>query len=130
MDRATQVVHGSLPAVERATIHAYDDPTPGPVYYQRFAHPVGLEAERLLGELEGGRSLLFGSGSAATIALVLALLEPDATVAIADGGYWARLRYWAASSVAGVSRWSRSIRPRVRRHGPVWCGSSHARTRR
>jgi cystathionine beta-lyase/cystathionine gamma-synthase len=88
MDRATQVVHGSLPAVERATIHAYEDATPGPVYYQRFAHPVGLEAERLLGELEGGRSLLFGSGSAATIGLVLALLEPGATVAVADGGYW------------------------------------------
>jgi cystathionine gamma-synthase len=88
MDRATQVVHGSLPAVERATIHAYEDATPGPVYYQRVAHPVGLEAERLLGELEGGRSLLFGSGSAATIGLVLALLEPGATVAVADGGYW------------------------------------------
>jgi cystathionine gamma-synthase len=88
MDRETRIVHGGLPALERATIHPYADATPGPVYYQRVAHPVGLEAERLLGELDGGHSLLFPSGSAATAALMLALLEPGATVAVADGGYW------------------------------------------
>ena len=49
---------------------------------------VGLEAERLLGELEGGDALLFPSGSGATTALALAMLEPGATVAVADGGYW------------------------------------------
>jgi cystathionine beta-lyase/cystathionine gamma-synthase len=53
-----------------------------------MAHPVGAEAERVIGELEGGAALLFSSGSAATTALVLALLGPGARVAVADGGYW------------------------------------------
>ena len=88
MERETQLARGRVPALERATIHAYEDATPGPVYYQRVAHPVGLEAERRLGELEGGHALLFPSGSGATTSLVLALLEPGATVAVADGGYW------------------------------------------
>src|SRR5450755_4018922 len=88
MKRETQLARGQLPGLERATIHAYEDATPGPVYYQRMAHPVGLEAEKLLGELEGGDALLFSSGAGATTALMLGLLEPGATVAVADGGYW------------------------------------------
>ncbi len=88
MERETQVARARLPALERATIHAYEDARPGRFYYQRTAHPVGVEAERLLGELEGGQALLFPSGSGATTALVLALLHPGARVAVADGGYW------------------------------------------
>src|ERR1700684_138908 len=88
MDRETLVARGQTPATQRATIHPYEDAPPGPVFYQRFAHPVGLEAERLLGELDGGQALLVPSGAAATTALVLGLLEPGATVAVADGGYW------------------------------------------
>jgi cystathionine gamma-synthase len=88
MERETQLARGRLPPLDRATIHPYDDATPGPVYYQRFAHPVGLEAERVIGELEGGPALLFPSGAGATTALVLGMLEPGAKVAVADGGYW------------------------------------------
>jgi cystathionine gamma-synthase len=88
MERDTQLARGQLPAIDRATIHPYVDGTPGPVYYQRFAHAVGLEAERALGQLEGGPALLFASGAGATTALVLAMLGPGATVAVADGGYW------------------------------------------
>lgn len=88
MERDTQLARGQLPELDRATIHPYVDATPGPVYYQRFAHPVGLEAERVLRELEGGPALLFASGAGATTALALALLAPGATVAVADGGYW------------------------------------------
>jgi cystathionine beta-lyase/cystathionine gamma-synthase len=91
MDRETRLAHGQVPAVDRATIHPYDDGEPGPFYYQRMAHPVGLEAERLLGELEGGQALLFPSGSAATASLVLALLAPGARVAVAEGGYFGTL---------------------------------------
>jgi cystathionine gamma-synthase len=87
-NRETQVARGELPPLDRGTIHPYVDATPGPVYYQRSAHPVGLEAERVLGELDGGHALLFSSGSGATTALILALLEPGATVAVADGGYY------------------------------------------
>jgi cystathionine gamma-synthase len=88
MERATQLAQARLPALERATVHPYEDGTPGPVYYQRIAHPVGLQAERLLGELEGGDALLFPSGAGATTALALAMLEPGSTVAVAGGGYW------------------------------------------
>jgi cystathionine beta-lyase/cystathionine gamma-synthase len=88
MERETMLARGGLPPVDRATIHPYENGTPGPVYYQRPAHPVGLEAERLLGELDSGEALLFPSGSGATTALVLAMLGPGDTVAVADGGYW------------------------------------------
>ena len=91
MERDTLLARGQLLGLERATIHPYQDGTPGALYYQRVAHPVGLEAERLLGELEGGPALLFSSGMGATTALVLALLGPRATVAVADGGYWGTL---------------------------------------
>ena len=51
----------------------------------------GLDAERLLGELDGGRALLFPSGMAAICSLAMATLAPGATVAIADGGYYGTL---------------------------------------
>jgi cystathionine gamma-synthase len=86
--RDTRLARGELPPLARATIDPYVEATPGPFYYQRLAHPVGAEAERLLGELEGGHALLFSSGAGATTALILALLDPGATVAVADGGYW------------------------------------------
>jgi cystathionine gamma-synthase len=87
-DRETQLARGQVPPLARATIDPYLAATPGPFYYQRSAHPVGQEAERILGELEGGHAVLFSSGSGATIALLLALLKPNDTVAIAEGGYW------------------------------------------
>jgi cystathionine gamma-synthase len=58
------------------------------VYYQRDAHPVGVAAEQQLGELDAGRALLFPSGMAASTSVVLALLEPGATVALAEGAYF------------------------------------------
>jgi cystathionine gamma-synthase len=87
-ERETRLAQGELPPLDRATIHPYEDAVPGPVYYQRTAHPVGLEAEGVLGELDGGFALLFSSGTGATTALILALLGPGATVAVADGGYF------------------------------------------
>src|SRR3954454_9736889 len=56
--------------------------------YSRYAHPTGVEAEGALGRMEGGEALLFASGSAATLALLLALLEPGKTVALAEGCYF------------------------------------------
>jgi cystathionine beta-lyase/cystathionine gamma-synthase len=87
----TQLVRAPNAAVDRATVHPYEDATPGPFYYQRVAHPVGVEAERLLSDLEGGEALLFPSGMGATTALMLALLGPGAKVAVADGGYYGTL---------------------------------------
>ncbi len=104
MKRETQVVRGGLPGLDRATIHPYVDGVPGPVFYQRTAHPVGLEAERRLGELEGGHALLFSSGTGATTALVLAMLGPGATVAVAGGGY-----YGTVGLMRELARWGLEV---------------------
>jgi cystathionine gamma-synthase len=75
-------------AIDRSTIWPYRDGEPGEFYYQRYAHPTGVEAERLLGDLDGGRALLFSSGAGATTALVLALCTPGDTIALAEGAYF------------------------------------------
>jgi cystathionine gamma-synthase len=92
MHRDTELVRDRLPPVDRATIHSHAGAEAGPFYYQRAAHPVGVEAERLLGQLEGGATLLFPSGMGAATALVLGLLQPGARVAVADGGYYGTVR--------------------------------------
>jgi cystathionine beta-lyase/cystathionine gamma-synthase len=92
MRRDTELARDRLPAVDRATIHPHTGPEPGPFYYQRAGHPVGAEAERVLGELEGGSALLFPSGMGAATALVLGLLKPGAHVAVAEGGFYGTVR--------------------------------------
>ena len=74
--------------LDRSAIWPYEDGEPGAYFYQRYGHPVGAEAERVVGELEGGTALLFPSGAGATAALVLALLEPGRTIAIARDAYY------------------------------------------
>jgi cystathionine gamma-synthase len=74
--------------LDRSTIWPYEDGAPGEYYYQRYAHPTGVEAERKLGELEGGSALLFPSGSGAATALLLAFLESGRTVALAQDAYY------------------------------------------
>jgi cystathionine gamma-synthase len=74
--------------LDRATIWPYREGKPGELYYQRYAHPNALAAEAKLAELEGGEALVFPSGAGATTALVLALLEPGQTIALAEGGYY------------------------------------------
>jgi cystathionine gamma-synthase len=100
VNRETELARGGLPALDRATIHPFIDATPGPFFYQRMAHPVAAEAERLAGELEGGHALLFSSGAGATTALLLAMLNPGVTVAVAGGGY-----YGSVGLMRELSRW-------------------------
>jgi cystathionine gamma-synthase len=64
------------------------DGEPGDFFYQRYSHPTGVAAERALGELDGGEALLFSSGAGATTAVVLALLKPGNTIAVAEGCYY------------------------------------------
>jgi cystathionine gamma-synthase len=78
----------AVPSLDRSTIWPYQDAKPGEFYYQRYAHPTGVEAERRLGELEGGHAVLFASGTGAAIALVLAFLAPSDTIALAEGAYF------------------------------------------
>jgi len=86
--------------LDRSTIWPYRDGEPGEFYYQRYAHPTGVAAERALGELEGGEALLFPSGSAAITALVLAELDPGQTIALAEGAY-----YGTGALFRSLERW-------------------------
>jgi cystathionine gamma-synthase len=75
-------------AVDRSSVWPYADGEPGEYSYVREAHPTGVEAERHLGQAEGGRALLFSSGMAAATSILLALLRPGQKVALAEGGYY------------------------------------------
>ncbi|SRR6266545_1930266 len=75
-------------SVDRSTIWPYKDGEPGEFLYQRYGHPTGAEAERRLGELDGGYALLFSSGSGATTAFVLTFLSSGDTIGLAEGGYY------------------------------------------
>jgi cystathionine gamma-synthase len=77
-----------VPPLDRSTIWPFEEGKPGDFYYQRYAHPTGAAAERALGELDGGEALLFSSGTGAATAVVLALLGPGETVAVAEGCYY------------------------------------------
>jgi cystathionine gamma-synthase len=86
--------------IDRSTAWPYVDGEPGAFTYSRFSSPTVEEAERRLGELDGGQALLFASGSAATASVVLALLSPGRTVALAEGAY-----YGTGVLLDELSRW-------------------------
>jgi cystathionine gamma-synthase len=76
------------PPLDRSTTWPYVDGEPGAFHYARNSHPVGVEAERALGELDGGEALLFSSGLGAATAIVLGLLAPGSTIALAEDAYY------------------------------------------
>lgn len=86
--------------LDRSTTWPFVDASPGGFSYARDAHPTGAEAEAALGELDGGRALLFPSGMGAVTTVLLTLLRPGATVAVAEGSYYGtsllcrRLEQW------------------------------------
>jgi cystathionine gamma-synthase len=86
--------------IDRSTTWSYEDGEPGTFSYARFSSPTIADAERALGELEGGEALLFASGSAASTAVVLALLAPGETVALAEGAY-----YGTGTLLRELERW-------------------------
>jgi cystathionine gamma-synthase len=74
--------------IDRSAAWPYDDGEPGAFTYSRFSSPTIAEAEARLGALDGGEALLFASGSAATTSVILALLAPGQTIALAEGAYY------------------------------------------
>src|SRR5918994_693804 len=86
--------------LDRSTMWPYEDGEPGRFYYQRYGHPVGVEAEEELSRLDGGHALLFPSGAGATTALALALLAPGDTIALAAGAY-----YGTGGTFAALEPW-------------------------
>jgi cystathionine gamma-synthase len=75
--------------LDRSTIWPYDEHGDvGEYYYSRNGSPTVAEAERELGALDGGTALLYPSGAGATTALVLSVLHPGDTIALAAGCYY------------------------------------------
>lgn len=75
--------------VDRSTVWPYDEAGEAREFvYQRQGHPTGAAAERALGALEGGDALLYGSGTSALTACVLAFCRPGTRIALAEGAYY------------------------------------------
>jgi cystathionine gamma-synthase len=74
--------------LDRSTVWPYERGELAEFYYARYSSPTVAEAEQGLGELDGGRALLFPSGSAAITTVVLSLLEPGQTIALARDAYY------------------------------------------
>ena len=88
--------------LDRSTIWPYENGELGAFYYARDSHPTGVEAERALGELDGGLGLLFASGAAAATTAVLALLGQGKTLAIAGDAYYGTIRLFRALESWGL----------------------------
>jgi cystathionine gamma-synthase len=74
--------------LDRSTIWPYEGGEAGRFYYSRYDNPTVAEAEQQLGELDGGTALLYPSGTGAASSLLLGLLSPGDTVALAEGCYF------------------------------------------
>ncbi len=96
---STRSVHAGLPDPQQgapflpgpvfaSAFHLAGDPTSAPYGYNRYGNPTWVAYEQALGELEGGKALVFASGMAAVSAVLVAGLRPgDVLVAPADGYY-------------------------------------------
>ncbi len=75
--------------LDRSASWPYDGTgAPGPYAYARDRQPNAVSVERTVGALEGGRSLLFPSGMGAVTGVVLTMLPPGGTLALAEGSYY------------------------------------------
>ena len=124
---STRAVHAGLPPAAQgepilpgpvlaAPYHLRGDPHSTPYGYGRDANPTWTALERAIGELDGGRTVVFSSGMAAVAAVVLPRLRPgDVLVACGDG--YPGIRQIAADGPAS-RRGSRS----------GWCGPTPRRS--
>jgi cystathionine gamma-lyase len=101
MEPETRVVRAGLPEpvqnepfrpgpVMTSTYAVAGDVT-GPHVYGRNSNPTWTAYESAVGELDGGRALVFGSGMAAVSAVLLSLVEPGQTLLVPDDCYNATL---------------------------------------
>ena len=75
--------------LDRSATWPYDAAgEPGPYSYARAEQPNAVSVEQTLGALEGGRSLLFPAGMGAVTGVVLTMLPPGGTIALAEGAYY------------------------------------------
>jgi len=75
--------------LDRSATWPYDAAgEPGPYTYARAEQPNAVSVEKVLGALEGGRSLLYPAGMGAVTGVVLTMLPPGGTIALADDAYY------------------------------------------
>jgi cystathionine gamma-synthase len=75
--------------LDRSATWPYDAAgEPGRFSYARAEQPNSVSVEEKLGALEGGRSLLFPAGMGAVTGVVLTMLPPGGTIALAEGAYY------------------------------------------
>ena len=74
--------------LDRSSTWPYEDGEPGRFSYARADHPTGVACEQALGAFDGGDALLFPSGMAAVTTVVLTMLGPGGTIALAEGAYY------------------------------------------
>ena len=71
--------------LDRSATWPYEDGEPGRFSYARADHPTGVACEEALGALDGGHALLYPSGMGAVTTVVLTMLRPGGTIALAEG---------------------------------------------
>jgi len=76
------------PPLDRSATWPYEGGEPGRFSYARADHPTGVACEEALGALDGGYALLYPSGMAAVTNVVLTMLRPGGTIALAEGAYY------------------------------------------
>ena len=74
--------------LDRSATWPYEGGEPGRFSYARADHPTGVACEEALGALDGGYALLYPSGMAAVTNVVLTMLRPGGTIALAEGAYY------------------------------------------
>ena len=74
--------------LDRSASWPYDNGEPRRFSYARADHPSAVAVEEELGALDGGRALLFPSGMGAVTTVVLTMLPPGGTIALAAGAYY------------------------------------------
>ncbi len=92
--------------LDRSATWPYDAAgEPGRYSYARAEQPNAVAVETAIGALEGGRSLLFPAGMGAVTGVVLTMLPPGGTIALAEGAYYGHkqlfdhLRPWGVNAV-------------------------------
>ncbi len=89
--------------LDRSATWPYEDGEPGQFSYARADHPTGVACEEALGALDGGHALLYPSGMAAVTTVVLTMLPPGGTIALAEGAYYGHRTLFDHLAPWGVS---------------------------
>ncbi len=97
---ASAAVHSPL---DRSATWPYEDGEPGRFSYARADHPTGVACEDALGALDRGHALLYPSGMGAVTTVVLTMLRPGGTIALAEGAYYGHRKLFDHLAPWGVN---------------------------